>query len=104
MYQAQSIAMERNDESNIEIAHRLKLALEASSTGIWEWELDSNRVIWSAQCFEIHGLKEDEFDGSCAGFDRLIHPNDKGYTWEAVTTAIRDRSTYENSFRIIRPD
>ena len=98
------MAMQRNDESITEIAHRLKLALEASSTGIWEWELDSNCVIWSAQCFEIHGLKEAEFDGTSAGFDRLVHPDDRQYTWEAVAAAIRDHSTYENSFRIIRPD
>jgi PAS domain S-box-containing protein len=104
---AQRDAQERADDSVRAVAesnHRLRLAVEASSTGIWEWNLDSNDVEWSAQCYEIHGISETEFEGTAAAFDRLVHPEDRQRTWDAVTAAIRDHSTYDNAFRIIRPD
>lgn len=39
-----------------DIARRNLLATEASGVGIWEWSLNSNRVRWDKQMFQIYGM------------------------------------------------
>ncbi len=84
--------------------HRLRLTLEAAATGLWDWDVATNVVTWSAECYLIHGLKEGEFDGTAAGFDRLLHPDDRSRVWATVQAAVDGRTKYECEFRIIRPD
>ncbi len=86
-----------------ESEHRLRLVLEASATGIWEWDVRTHTVSWSDECYRIHGLREDEFDGTADAFDRTLHPDDRDRVWAAVTAATRDRARYECEFRILRP-
>ena len=80
-----------------------KLALEASGTGLWEWNIGTGAVSWSAECYAIFGLSIEGFDGTAAGFDRLLFPGDRERVWEAVRAAVRQRARYEAEFRIVRP-
>ena len=41
-------ALESRDE-------RLELVLEASATGIWEWDIASGRLVWSEAIYRQHG-------------------------------------------------
>ena len=84
--------------------HRLRLSLEAAATGLWDWDVTTNVVTWSPECYLIHGLKKGEFDGTAAGFDRLVHPDDRSQLWTAVRAAVDGRTKYEWEFRIVRPD
>jgi len=97
---------ERREEEMLarEQAHRLRLTMEATATGLWDWDLSSDAVHWSAECYAIHGVREDEFDGTAKGFERLVHPEDRERVWRTVNGAIERRDTYECAFRILRPD
>ncbi|VTT96339.1 sensory box protein : PAS domain S-box OS=Thiocystis violascens (strain ATCC 17096 / DSM 198 / 6111) GN=Thivi_3000 PE=4 SV=1: MASE1: PAS_4: PAS_4: PAS_3: PAS_3: PAS_3: PAS_3: PAS_3: PAS_4: HisKA: HATPase_c: Response_reg [Gemmataceae bacterium] len=87
-----------------ESEHRLRLAMEAAATGLWEWDVTTNAVTWSPECYPIHGLRDGEFDGTAAGFDRLLHPDDRDRVWATVRAAVDDRTKYECEFRVVRPD
>ena len=80
---------------------RLNLALTASRMGVWEWDLVTDRVIWSSECYEIVGLPD--FDGSFESFARLLHPADAEHVVATVQQALEQRSEYTDEFRIIRP-
>ena len=82
---------------------RLRLALEASKTGIWTWDLTTDAVTWTPECYEIHGLPEGAFDGTSAGFFRLVHPDDRVRREATVRAAIEDHTAYHSEFRVIRP-
>lgn len=83
---------------------RLRLALEASDTGLWEWDVRTDAVAWSPECYRIHGVTGAEFDRTGAGFFRLVHPDDRGRVEATVRAAVDGRALYECEFRIIRPD
>ena len=87
-----------------ESEERLRLANEASGTGLWEWNLQSNRVTWSPECYAIHGMVRGEFDGSLEGFFNLVHPEDQARVRETILAAVDDRNVYGCDFRIVRPD
>jgi PAS domain S-box-containing protein len=82
---------------------RLRLALEASKTGIWTWDLTVDAVTWTPECYEIHGLDEGAFDGTSAGFFQLVHPDDRVRREATVRAAIDDHTLFHSEFRVVRP-
>jgi len=81
---------------------RLRAALNASRMGLWDWDLQSNIVTWSAETYEIVGLEG--FDGSFEAFARLLHPDDVAHAMEVVDSALKQKCDYTDEFRILRPD
>ncbi|MEA2566772.1 MAG: hypothetical protein QOD49_1949, partial [Actinomycetota bacterium] len=70
----------RSEEALREQADRLRLALDSGRMGTWEWDIRTGRIAWSDNLEEIHGLPRGGFDGTLEGFQRLIHPEDRGLT------------------------
>ncbi len=87
-----------------ESAARLRLALEASKTGIWTWSPQTDAVTWTPECYEIMGMGPADFEGTGAAFFGRVHPDDVGAVKASVEGALRDRATYHSEFRVRRPD
>ena len=87
-----------------EQAERLQLALDSGRMGTWEWDVRTNRVAWSDNLEKIHGLPRGGFDGTFEGFQRLIHPEDRGRVERAINDSIAQGSVYEVEFRNVWPD
>lgn len=88
-----------------EEAHaRLSLALEASRTGIWTWEPATDRVTWSSECYELHGISKDSFAHTGAAFFALVFEEDRARVEATVRGAIATRTRYACEFRVVRPD
>lgn len=85
-----------------ESEQRLQLALTASGMGVWVWEVRTNRVIWSPECYPIMGLPD--FDGTLAGFTRWLHPADHDRVMAAVAAAVASHTLLEIDFRLVPPD
>lgn len=96
------VRLERAHRAIAASEERLNLALSVSRMGVWEWDLKSDRVVWSSECYQIVGLHD--FDGSFASFSPLIHPADAEHVIAVVQKALEQRSEYVDEFRIIRPD
>lgn len=81
---------------------RLKLALAASRTGVWEWDVRTDAIVWSSECFEIVGLES--FTGTLESFTDLVHPEDAARVITAVKGAVADRTVYKTEFRTTHPN
>ncbi len=81
---------------------RLKLALEASQMGVWEWDIATNEVFWSPECFRIAGV--DSLSNSFDGFREMIHPDDVPGVISAMGDSLHHGKWFVQEFRIIRPD
>ena len=106
---------QRVDERTIELLEagaalgeseeRLRLANEASGTGLWEWNLQSNHVSWSPECYAIHGMTKGEFDGSVESAFRTRSPRRSGSGAGDDSGGPRSiGDVYECDFRVVRPD
>ncbi len=84
--------------------HRLRLTLEAAAIGLWDWDVATDVVTWSPECCVIHGMEPGDFDGTAAGFDRLLHPDDRSRVWAMMRAAVDGRTKYESEFRIVCPN
>ncbi|MFN7926699.1 MAG: PAS domain S-box protein [Blastocatellia bacterium] len=81
---------------------RLTLALAAARMGVWQWQLQTNEVFWSPECYEIQGVKE--FNNSVEEFTRIVHPDDLAWLMQAVQQSLAEKSLFSAQFRLIRPD
>jgi len=53
------------------------LALEGSSDGIWDWNVQTDEVFLSPRCYEILGLEDAGAVRRLAEWDELVHPGDR---------------------------
>ncbi|MGA2263238.1 MAG: PAS domain S-box protein [Acidobacteriota bacterium] len=81
---------------------RLKLALAASRMGVFEWDVQTNALFWSPECFAIFGTES--FGGTMEAFAAFLHPEDAGRVTAAITRSLAEKVVHEDEFRIIRPD
>jgi len=84
---------------------RLRLALQAANIGIWDWDVPTGRMVYSARARELCGFAPDQ-ELTLEDVRAVTHPDDLPITWaqreRAFDPAIRDRSAYE--YRIVRTD
>lgn len=93
----QTLALRESEE-------RLRLALEASRTGTWYWDLESKRISWDMYISALFGLKPDEFRGTLEHFLELVHADDRAAVQAAIQEALETRKEFLAEFRVVWPD
>jgi two-component system cell cycle sensor histidine kinase/response regulator CckA len=98
-----------NDRLKEEIQHRqrvqerLELAQQAGKIGSFEWNLQTNFVTWSAELEALYGQPPNTLGHRCSTWLRLIHPDDQSRVDHALQQAVRNGTSLDTEFRIIRP-
>lgn len=64
---------------------RLRLVLDATSDGIFDWDIPSGSIYFSPACYTMLGYEPGEFASSLEAWGERIHPNDLA----AVQTSIQ---------------
>jgi PAS domain S-box-containing protein len=74
--------------------------LRAARVGVWEWDMQTGRVLWSASLEEIHGLPPGTFDGTFQAFLNDVHPDDREMVQERIQHAIQGGTEYGVEYRL----
>ncbi len=82
---------------------RLHLALAASQTGTWEWDLNAGTLYWSDEVKVLYGLATTDPPPSFENYLLMIHPEDRELFQRTVQTALAGES-YDLDFRLVMPD
>ena len=93
----------RSEDAVRESEERLRLALDAGSLGVWDWDIAGAKLNWTDRVYEIHGLDPKTFSGRMEDFTRLLHPDDAGRVSRAIDDALAGTTSYHIEFRIVRP-
>ena len=105
-----------NDSSNLAEQHRrteealraseerLRLAAEAGQLGIWDWDIERNRVEWSDRVYELHGVEPGKFGGTVEAFAALVHPDDVAAVHEKLQRGLQGAEHFAVEFRVPLPD
>ncbi|MBW4593109.1 MAG: PAS domain S-box protein [Brasilonema angustatum HA4187-MV1] len=103
--QAQMELLERQQTQQAlqESEERLRLALEAARMGIWDWNILTNQIVWSASLERLFGMQAGEFDGRYETFVNLLHPEDRAQVEKAIARAVEHREPYDIEFRFFCP-
>nr|WP_290221575.1 PAS domain S-box protein [Trichocoleus desertorum] len=83
---------------------QLRLALDASQAGIWDWDLQTSAVTWSSKTEQLLGVTPGTFGQSYEAFLELVHPGDREPLAKAISTALEMKQDYAHEFRVIWAD
>ncbi|MEH2361714.1 PAS domain-containing hybrid sensor histidine kinase/response regulator [Nostoc sp.] len=101
----QEIAQRQQVEATLrESEERLRLALEVSQMGLWDWNILTNQVIWSENYEVLFGVLPGSFDGPYEAFQKCVHPEDRLSVMQGITQALGQKTDYNDEFRIVRSD
>ena len=79
---------------------RYRLALDGTDTGIWEWDLDTDELVWDRRAERLAGYDPGEFAGTADAFTDRVHPEDLEVIETAREQAI-ETGSYEAEYRIV---
>ncbi len=99
---ATGTAMDVTSRKTTELA--LEMALEASHTGTFHWDIQDNHLTWDDALDRLFGLRPGEAVRSLDQFIALVHTDDRA---EVIRRCERCRDTgddFEMEFRVIYPD
>jgi two-component system cell cycle sensor histidine kinase/response regulator CckA len=87
-----------------EITGRLNLATASARAGVWDWNLQTNEMIWNDRMFELYGLTRENSPGGNEVWERRLHPDDSARTIEKCRSALSGKGNFDTEFRVLRPD
>jgi PAS domain S-box-containing protein len=100
----------RADEERLALARkleesnaRLEEAQRVAHVGHWEWDLETNEVVWSDETYRIFGLKPQERAMNFAAVREMVHPDDRESLYGGVDVDLSAGAYPVAEFRIVRP-
>jgi len=92
------------DKALRESEERFRLAMQASKSVGWEWDLKSGLDSWFGDLQTMFGISADTFVGRTDDFFRFVHTEDRAMVAKAVADARQSGASYVSEFRLVRPD
>lgn len=83
---------------------RFRLATQASSVGVWDWDIPNDSLSCSEGIAAIFGLESGTLKITYQEFIDLIHPDDRDMVNKKILEALENIGNYDIQYRIIWPD
>jgi PAS domain S-box-containing protein len=87
-----------------ESEERLRLAFVGAQEGVWDWNLETDAVVYSPRWKQMLGYEEDEIEPNVREWERLLHPDDMPAARQLNESVQRGAPTYEGEFRLRHKD
>jgi PAS domain S-box-containing protein len=88
-----------------ESEERLRFALAAGRMGTFDWDLKTDRIVWSDTHYDLFGYPPgDRFPVEFRHFAERLHPDDRPAIERTIREAKETHSAYTNESRIVLPD
>ncbi len=99
---------QRLEHINRELAEstsRLRMAIESTNLGTWDYNPQTHDLYWSKECRDVYGYPENQ-PVSFSAFSDHLHPDDRTWVEKEIEKAIDPvkGGHYDLSFRIVRFD
>ncbi|MEX0697695.1 MAG: PAS domain-containing protein [Dongiaceae bacterium] len=95
---------EASDAALRDSGQRFDLAVRGTSDGIWDWDLLTGEQWGSPRLKELLGYGEDDFPVGAAGYESLIHPDDRERDRSALERHWREHRPFDIEYRLRRRD
>jgi PAS domain S-box-containing protein len=87
-----------------ELNTRLELALDETDTGVWEWNLETDDVVWDEASERLFGYDPGEFPETFEGFADRVPDEDLTEVQREIDRALETDGEYRAEFRVLLPD
>ncbi len=88
----------RRSEASLSEAQRI------AHLGHWEYDFDTDLVLWSDEIYRIFGVSEQAFGETLEAYLRFVHPEDLQVIGQAAQEVLQGGPAVTYEYRIVRPD
>ena len=82
---------------------RLALATVKNGVGVWDWNLQTQKMIWDDSMYALYHIRREDFSGTEEAWRASLHPEDLARGDQEVEDAIAGRKPFETEFRVVWP-
>jgi PAS domain S-box-containing protein len=79
-------------------------ALDASRSGIWEWNATTDELLWSDQIWALYGLQPDSEPLNHQLCVDTVHPDDREMVSRIIKDAVSNHNAASVEYRVCHPD
>jgi PAS domain S-box-containing protein len=79
---------------------RFQIAVEGSSTGVWDWDISTDKLYWSPRLKEIFGVTDANFTPHFNEFESRLHPEDRDKVIKALEDHMLHKKPYNMEYRV----
>jgi len=85
-----------------EARRRLDETQQIAHVGSWEWDLGTDRIVWSDELYRMAGIDPGTVVPTYAGAVELIHPDDRNRVDRVMQDALHSGQPFEFEHRMVR--
>ena len=82
------------------LSRRLGLALDTSEVGVWEYNIDTDQLVWDDRMNELYGQPLDGATRNYQHWKASIHPDDLARAEQEFDAAVKSRGRYLSDYRL----
>jgi two-component system, sensor histidine kinase and response regulator len=83
---------------------RLSRAQRSARAGVWDWDIPTQRLVWSPELFELFGVDPEASGATFDVWRSVLHPEDREGAERRIAESVDSGTLLSSEYRIIRPD
>ncbi|TAN68959.1 MAG: response regulator [Methylobacter sp.] len=83
---------------------RLSLATLVNGVGIWDWNLETQDMIWDDSMYALYHIRREDFSGTEDAWRTALHPDDLARGDREVEAALSGEKPFDTEFRVCWPN
>ena len=83
---------------------RLSLATLINGVGIWDWNLETQEMIWDDSMYALYHIRREDFSGTEEAWRTSLHPDDLARGDSEVEAALSGENPFDTEFRVCWPN
>jgi PAS domain S-box-containing protein len=87
-----------------ESEERLSMAVRSAEIGVWNWDVQGNRIVWDDSMHQLFGIPPGTFSERLEEFYNRLHPDDCERVAAEVARVLETAGDYSAHFRILLPN
>ncbi|CAK0772371.1 two-component system, cell cycle sensor histidine kinase PleC [Azospirillaceae bacterium] len=100
--EAGETALREANRALAESDERLRLILESSTDGFWDWNIESDVAVWSERWFELLGYQPGQIGSNMAALQSVVHPDDVAKLSSTLRAHVVEGRPYQCEIRLRR--
>ncbi|MBI4747400.1 MAG: PAS domain-containing protein [Acidobacteria bacterium] len=88
----------------VQKARLLTLITKATRVGIWTWNVKTDDVHWSDECYQLMGLEPEDTQLTISLWRKCIHTDDHSQLTDVSTASAEGNSFGDYEYRVVWPD
>lgn len=92
------------DDALRESEQRLALAALHNGVGIWDWNLQTQEMIWDDSMYALYHIHREDFSGTEEAWRAALHPDDLERGDKEVEAALSGEKPFDTEFRVRWPN